>query len=112
MSEPCSQAADIAVMREQVHNSRKETETIRIMLEQMSRTLSQIAEQGVEIRHLHEDSKRNEKAINEIFGRLRLVELSPGRAAGKFFWIVVTATTSIGGGLIATLVGYFFRGTP
>lgn len=105
--EPCNQAAEIAVMKEQVNASRKETANIKKMLEQMSATLDKIAEQGVEIRHLHEDIRRNEKAIDEIFGRVRLIELTPGRAAGKLFWVIIAAVTSLGGGLIATLLTSF-----
>lgn len=102
--EPCTQAADIAVVKEQVANSRKEIVATRLMLEKMNKTLEHIAEQRIEIQHIKEDTARNERDINELFERIRFVELSPGRSAGKFFWMLVSVTVSGISGLIATVV--------
>jgi hypothetical protein len=53
---------------------------------------------------LHEDQARNEKDINELFDRVRTLELAPGKAMTKLGFIVLTGGCASLGGIVSGLI--------
>jgi len=102
MGDPCKQDGPVAALQESNRQlderSRQHDEDMRDfrrLLAENNRLLSKVGEVLSEQRHLHEDGQRHEKAINELFGRVRNLELLPGKASGKFFWLILTTIIGV-----------------
>jgi len=104
VSEPCKQEAPIAVLTDRSKKVEASLTKIANALEENNKLLTVLTEQGAEIRHLRQDQERNERDIDGLFGRVRTLELAPGRALGKVAIILITTGSSCIGGIVAGLV--------
>lgn len=109
MSEPCTSAAKISQLDER---SRYHTEAIagfRVALDKTNEILNKISQALSDIRHLHEDQQRNERDIDDLFRRVRVVEMAPGRTAGKAWWLIFGGLCSAVGGVTTALALMLLR---
>ncbi|MCP3177302.1 hypothetical protein MJO47_09345 [Desulfuromonas sp. KJ2020] len=104
MADPCSSAGKISAIDERTKGHDRAIEGFKAALEATNKVLLKISEALADIRHLHEDQKRNEQDINELFGRVRGLELAPGKAMSKVGFILLTAAGGCVGGVIVGLV--------
>ncbi len=130
MGEPCGKIQEIADLRAKNNALENALSGIRRALEENNKLLSSISEQGAEIRHLREDNTRNEKDIDALYNRVRLVEMAidpkqvdalkkcieelskeineikslPARRASKFFWALVTTISACLGATVSGLL--------
>lgn len=104
MPEPCLRDAELARFDERINGQDKVLASLTAAVTKLNETLSAISSVMVENKHLHEDQHRNEKSINELFRRVRVVELTPGRAAGKAWWLMFGSVTGAAGGVVSGLV--------
>jgi hypothetical protein len=104
MTEPCGSAAKISAIDERTRAHDKAIDGFRFALEGTNKILGKISEALADIRHLHEDQERNEKDINELFDRVRGLELAPGKAMTRFGWIILTAGSASVGGVISGVI--------
>jgi hypothetical protein len=131
MTVPCTQAAPIAQLSERSENQQKSLREMAGALKINNELLKQVAEVLSDIRHLHEDSRRNEKAITEMFDRVRALEMAPnaihitkslaivvdklvsrvetmekepGRAASKAWWVVFGVLAGAAGSIFSGLI--------
>lgn len=104
MAEPCLRDADLARFDERINGQDKVLMSLSSAVSKLNETLSAISSVMVENKHLHEDQHRNEKSINELYRRVRTLELSPGKTAGKAWWLLIGAMTGAAGGIVSGLV--------
>lgn len=104
MTDPCRSAGAISMIEERTRRHEKSIDGFTAALDTLNRSLLKISQALADIKHLHEDQQRNEKDINELFGRVRALEMAPGRAAGKAWWIIFGAATGSAGGLVTGLI--------
>lgn len=101
-AESCHHDVTVAILHDRSVKFEKAIEEIAGSLRLTNSLLGTLAEQGAEIKHLREDTLRNEKDIDAIFGRVRSLEMAPGRVAGKVSLVVLA---SIGGCIGSTITG-------
>lgn len=104
MTEPCGSAAKISAIDERTKAHDRAIDGFRTALEATNSILRKISEALADIRHLHEDITRNEKDINELFDRVRILELAPGKAMTKLGFIILTGGCATAGGVVSGLI--------
>lgn len=109
MNEPCKQVGKLSALQEKSQNQDIILHGIKQTLEKNNELLGQIAVVMSNINHLAEDNQRNERDINVIYDRIRVLELYPGKAAGKAWWLVFGALAGVVGGVSTTLILGFVR---
>jgi len=108
VTEPCRQEATIAVLADRSKKMESTLTQIASAIEENNRLLAVLTEQGAEIRHLRDTQQRlenrYERDLRNLFGRVRDLELAPGKTLGKLAIILITAASSCIGGIVAGLV--------
>ncbi len=107
MSDPCRKEGDIARHDERIKIQDEILSSLSKAVEKLNITLSSISTVMTDNKHLHEDQKRNEQSINELFRRVRCLELAPGKAAGKAWWLFFGSATGCVGGVISGVIVWF-----
>lgn len=111
MSDPCQSAWKISAIDERTKAHGEAIGSVKVALDGLNAALHKIGEALADIRHLREDQQRNERDFDEIFGRVRALELAPGKAMGKAGWMILTALSgSIGGVVSGAVVWFVTRG--
>lgn len=77
MTEPCKQDETVKVLQIEQAVITKSLTGIEDTLKSNNRLLAQVSSVLSDLKHLHEDSRRNEKAIHEVFNRVRALEVKP-----------------------------------
>lgn len=95
MGDPCKQDAPVARLEERSRQHDDDMRELKELLKANNVVLTKVAEVVTDVRHLHEDSARNEKAIGELFKRVRTLEIAPGQKASKVFWMVLTSVVGV-----------------
>jgi hypothetical protein len=104
MVKPCHNDVPVGILRENFPKVERAIGEISESLKVTNSLLTTLAEQGAEIKHLREDTLRNEKDIDGLFGRVRILEMSPGRAASKIFLVGLAAAGGCIGSAISGVV--------
>ena len=104
MSDPCKQEAPIAVLTDRSIKVEVALTDIAAALKKNNELLTTLTKQGERIHHLREDVTRNEGDINELFGRVRSLELLPGKSMTKFGWLLLVSFISGGSGIVSGVV--------
>lgn len=99
MADPCRQEPTIATLQATIKSI---SDTLLEMKEGQKRfitVLEHIASQGESINHLKADAERLEKDVNNLFGRVRELEIAPGAEGNKiktgFVLAVISAVVSL-----------------
>jgi hypothetical protein len=111
MGEPCSRDGKLSAIDERTKGHAQAIAGFQIALEGTNRVLGKISEALADIRHLHEDISRNERDITEVFGRIRALEMAPGKAMTRIGWIVLTASSGCAGGIISGVTVWIVKGS-
>jgi len=109
MSDPCKNEGVIARLDERTKFQDEVLASLSKAVKELNVTLGSISTVMSDNRHLHEDQKRNEKSINELYRRVRCLELAPGKAAGKAWWLIFGAATGCVGGIVSGVIIWFVR---
>lgn len=104
MADPCQSAWKISAIDERTKAQGEALGAVNAALDRQSVALNKVAEALADIKHLHDDQQRNERDIDELFGRVRLLELAPGKAMGKAGWMILTAASGSIGGIVSGMV--------
>jgi heterodisulfide reductase subunit A-like polyferredoxin len=99
MPEPCKQEGPIAALKADNNNLSAALLEIREGQREFIALLKDISAQGEQIRTLFQRMTKSENDINIIYGRVREVELAPGKQASS---LQVYGVSTI----IAAVVGY------
>jgi hypothetical protein len=111
MADPCQSAWKISAIDERTKAHGEAIGSVKTALESLTSALNKISEALSDIRHLREDQQRNERDFDELFGRVRILELAPGKAMGRAGWMILTAISgSIGGVVSGTVVWIVTKG--
>jgi len=102
--ENCGSAAKISAIDERTKAHDKAIDGFRTALEGTNHVLGKISEALANIKHLHEDQKRNEHDIDVLYERVRTLELAPGKAMTKVGWIILTAGSGCAGGIVSGII--------
>lgn len=120
MADPCKQEAPVARLEAKYDGLQRAQIEMAEALKENNDLLRKVAEVLSDIRHLSENGQRNEKAINELFKRVRdlemeavtsedfakladrvaTLEMLPGKSASKAWWLVYGALAGAAGSLL------------
>lgn len=110
MAEPCKQEAPIASIQATLKALEKGLSSIHASMEKTASALSVLVQQTVEIRTLRETDQRHETDIDNLYTRVRALELAPGRTLGKGFWLLSAAASSTAGGVVTGVILWLVKG--
>lgn len=130
MADPCKQEAPIAKLEERTRNQQQVLNEMAEALKENNELLRKVAEVLADIKHLSENGQRNEKAINELYKRVRelemetaladdieklstriaALELTPGKAASRAWWVLYGALAGAVGSILAALLMLLIKG--
>lgn len=105
----CEKEEVIGRLDERSRSQQKTINEFSDVMKKNNELLEQVAVAITEIGHLREDQHRLDRSVNELFKRMRSVELSPGRAAGKAWWVMATTAAGCVGGIISGSVVWILR---
>lgn len=111
MSVPCTQETPIAQLMERSNSHQKTLEEFARAVKKTNQLLEQVAVAITNIKHLDDNQARTERAVdkigsdlNEVYKRLRDLELYPGKQAGKAWWVVFSMVAGASGSLATGIV--------
>lgn len=102
MSEPCKQEGPIAAIKADNHNLSAALLEIREGQREFIAILKEISQQGEQIKTLFQRVGKNEIDIDVIYGRVRDVELTPGKQASALQTSGITV-------LISAVIAFLFK---
>jgi len=106
----CDQAAKIATLEAHGKSTSTDVSEIKSLIRENNKVLEKVAAVISDVRHLHEDSARNEKAIVELFKRVRALEIAPGQNASRAWWLLFGTLTGCAGGVVTGVVVWLVKG--
>ncbi len=116
MSAPCTQEAPIAQLVERSNSHQRALDRFADAVKKNNQLLEQVAMAITSIKHLHEDQSRTERSVeklgvdlNSVYGRLRDLELYPGKQAGKAWWIIFSMLAGAAGSLVTGIILVLLR---
>lgn len=105
MSDPCKQEGPIASLKSDNANLSKTLEQIEHNQKEFISLLKDIASQGEQIKTLFQRIGKSEDDIEIIYGRVRDVELAPGKQASSIQVYGLSAIISAAVGYVAKKFG-------
>lgn len=110
MAEPCRQEVTIAEMKADNRHQDDVLVSMQRTLEENTRLLRVLSEIGADVRHIREDQLRQERDIDAIYKRVRVLELAPGQMMSKAAMIMLTAGCGSLGGVVTGVVMWMIKG--
>ncbi len=134
--DPCKQDENVKVLQIEQAVVGKALAGIEGTLRSNNKLLSQVAGFLSELNHLHEDQRRTEKSMDEMYKRVRSLELmpsidgvvaslattvetlndkvttleaQPGKFASKAWWVTFGVLAGASGSVLSSLVVIFIR---
>lgn len=102
MAEPCKQESIIGELKSDNKAFTRALEGIENNQKEFIRLLQEIASQGEQIKTLFTNDTRHDKDIDAFGGRIRTLELEPGKQASQLQMYGISA-------IIAAVIGYIFK---
>ena len=102
MGEPCRQEGPIAAIKADNHNLSKALIEIREGQREFIALLKDISSQGEQIKTLFQRVGKSETDIDVIYGRVREVEMAPGKQASAIQLYGISA-------IISATIGYVMK---
>ena len=105
MPDPCKQEGPIAGLRADNQNLSAALIDIRKGQQEFIALLKDISAQGEQIKTLFQRTGKNEQDIDIIYGRVREVEMAPGKQASQIQVYGISAIISAGIGFVMEKFG-------